>query len=88
MAYTPEQSLQDSLIAETQSILDQSKISYLLLVSFGLDIAFFIGKENPLLKLIEVKTFVGSRQGGVGIGNSKGKGSQIEWTRAGELYTQ
>jgi hypothetical protein len=75
---SPEASLQSSIVAEAKSILDQSGLNYLLLESFGLDLAFFIDDRVPKVKFIEVKAFVGSRQGGVGIGNSRGKGTQID----------
>ena len=89
MAYTPEPiiragkdpeaSLQASLVAETQALLDQSKLQYVLMESFGLDLAFLIGLSGQtVVKFIEVKAFVGSRQGGVGIGTGAGRGSQID----------
>lgn len=54
-------------------------MSFVILEGFGLDIVVFIQKEERhFVKFIEVKTFVGSRGGGVGFGNGSGRGSQVD----------
>jgi len=75
----PEQSLQQALMAEVHSLLTQAEVNFILLEGFGLDIAAFIqrGGRN-YVRMIEVKAFVGSRAGGVGIGSNKGSGSQVD----------
>lgn len=48
--------------------------------SFGLDLAVVVKwpDGSSSFKLLELKAFVGSRQGGVGVGTSSGQGSQID----------
>ena len=46
---------------------------------FGLDIAVFpedVGPPQPLF--VEVKSYGGKRQGGVGFGNGRGEGPQVD----------
>ncbi len=75
----PEQSLQQALMTEIRSILAQAVSNFILLESFGLDIAVFVEKDGrSFVRMIEVKAFVGNRPGGIGIGNGRGKGSQID----------
>lgn len=80
----PEETFQSALIEEIRMILEKKKESnnlqeYIILTSFGLDIAIFIKRRNgSKTYFIEVKAFVGSRPGGVGFGNQKGEGSQID----------
>lgn len=46
---------------------------------FGLDIAVFReGAEGSRVSLIEVKSFNGQRQGGIGFGNGRGEGPQVQ----------
>jgi hypothetical protein len=53
--------------------------SYLLLENFGLDIALLIGdNKQTRTRFLELKAFVGSRAGGVGFGNGRGRGAQVD----------
>ena len=46
---------------------------------FGLDIAVFLEDVRPHQPLfVEVKSYGGKRQGGVGFGNGRGKGPQVD----------
>ncbi len=83
--HDPEDSLQKALRNEIERILNKMKsegvlIDYFILDGFGLDLAVFIRRADGhgSIRLLELKSFVGSRQGGVGIGNQRGKGSQID----------
>lgn len=80
----PEKIFQIAFKNELISILKTKKDNniiqeFLLIDGFGLDIAAF-QKSNENMKAIffELKAFVGSRAGGVGFGNSKGKGTQVD----------
>lgn len=75
----PEQSLQAALVTAVRSLLKQSGADFILLEEFGLDIAAFIQQgSRDYVRMIEVKAFVGSRPGAVGIGNNRGRGSQVD----------
>jgi len=82
---SPEQALQRALVDEIEAILGDKKaqgrlLEHFLLQSFGLDLAVFAewtgGTRSCLF--LEMKAFVGSRAGGVGFGNQRGSGSQID----------
>jgi len=75
----PEKSLHDALVKSIRDKSEQLDKEIIIFEEFGLDISIFF-KENQHLefRFIEVKTFVGSRPGGVGVGSSKGNGSQID----------
>jgi len=75
----PEASLQKAIVAEIQNIFAVENIKYILLENFGFDIGVFIQNSGKnYTRFIEIKTFVGSRIGGVGFGNSKGEGPQVD----------
>jgi hypothetical protein len=75
----PEQALGEALMTEVASLLTQAEVKFILLENFGLDIAAFVRREEKrYARFIEVKAFVGSRAGGVGFGNRKGEGSQVD----------
>lgn len=84
-AHNPEATLQSAIKIEISRILDQRKAmgilaTYLILEYFGLELAVFIkwADGRCSFKLLELKAFVGQRQGGVGVGNQRGQGSQID----------
>ena len=74
----------DAIVEETEEILKQARlchvlVEYFVLTEFGLDVAVFMQwPDRLLLRLLELKAFVGSRQGGVGFGNGKGEGCQVD----------
>ncbi len=75
----PEASLQNAIVAEIKQILTREGVTFILIEKFGLDIGVFIQKEDKeYARFIEIKTFVGSRMGGVGFGNQKGEGVQVD----------
>lgn len=75
----PEESFQKAIVAEVRQILTQEGITFILIEKFGLDIGAFIHKgDRDYARFIEIKTFVGSRMGGVGFGNQRGEGVQVD----------
>jgi hypothetical protein len=83
--HNPEETLQRAIKEEICKILDEKKTdgtltTYFILERFGLDLTVVIkwSDNRCSIRLLELKAFVASRQGGVGIGNQSGEGSQIE----------
>ena len=75
----PECLFQETLIRLVESILSQSNVTGRILKGFGLDIAvFMIHPQGSACRFLEVKTFGGQRMGGVGFGNQKGEGIQVD----------
>lgn len=81
----PEVAFQRAIKKEIEKIIDQEKsdgslIVYFILEKFGLDLAVFMkwSDKRSLIRFFELKAFVGSRQGGVGFGNQRGEGSQVD----------
>jgi hypothetical protein len=81
----PEDTLQEAIVGELREFLAEKKSNgtlaeYFILEKFGLDIAIFIRLSNGhfTARFFELKAFVGSRQGGVGFGNQKGEGVQVD----------
>jgi len=75
----PEAAFQKALVVLIEDILKQEAKRFVLLQTFGLDIAVFIGTAgaSSAVRLFEVKAFGGQRMGGVGFGNKQG-GSQVD----------
>jgi hypothetical protein len=69
---------------EIENILIQMKSmrnleDFFILEQFGLDIAVFLKfNSNTSICFFELKAFKGSRQGGVGFGNGRGKKPQVD----------
>jgi hypothetical protein len=83
--HNPEATLQSVIRFEVSRILDERKdkgvlAAYFILDYFGLDLAVFMrwADGRCSFKFLELKAFVGQRQGGVGVGNQRGQGSQID----------
>ena len=80
----PHGTFRNAIVEETEEILKQAKLGRALvecfvLTEFGLDVAVFVHWPDRLsLRLLELKPYVGSRQGGVGFGNGKGEGCQVD----------
>jgi len=83
----PEDSLQQAIIEEAKEILGQIKAShsiveYIILPKFGLDIAFFIRWHDcSSIRFLELRAYTGSRPGGIGFGNGKGEGTEVDLLR-------
>lgn len=80
----PELLFQNALITEIKSILSLRKESgtlsnFFIIPRFGLDIAVFLKNGNrSSVRFIEIKVYKGDRPGGVGFGNQKGEGIQVD----------
>ena len=75
----PEGEFQKAVVAVIEDVLTAAGCRFLVLERFGLDIAVFIA--NPptnLICLFEVKAFGAQRMGGVGFGNQRGQGTQVD----------
>jgi cation transport regulator ChaC len=80
-----EEQFQTAIATEVTSILegkksDGSLVEYFIFQGFGLDLAIFLQWADGIstVRFLELKAFVGSRQGGVGFGNGKGEGAQVD----------
>jgi hypothetical protein len=75
----PEASLQAAFVAQLRSDLTAREVPFVLIESFGLDVAVF-ATPNGLDRNVffELKAFVGQRAGAVGFGNQKGLGPQVD----------
>ncbi len=75
----PEDVLQKSIVDCISHKMKQTDVKYILLEKFGFDIGMFINNKNIYyFKSFEIKAFVGQRMGGIGFGNQKGKGPQVD----------
>src|SRR3990170_2593893 len=81
----PEDTLQAAVAEVFKKFLADKKSNgtlaeYFILEKFGLDIAIFMRLPNGhfTARFFELKAFVGSRQGGVGFGNQRGEGTQVD----------
>jgi hypothetical protein len=80
----PETLLQKAITEELKDILQQGKATepsaeYFILSSFGLDLAVFVQwQDQSSTRFLELKAFVGHRPGGVGFGDGKGEGHQVD----------
>lgn len=74
----PESEFHASVVHLVREILEQAGRKFLLVESFGLDIAVFVESPvGPYVRMLEVKAFGAQRMGGVGFGGPKGTGSQV-----------
>jgi hypothetical protein len=75
----PEEHFQNAVVAVIRDILQTSGRQFIVAESFGLDIAVFVSaEEGTVARFIEVKAFGAQRMGGVGFGNGRGLGSQVD----------
>ena len=81
----PEDTFQAAVVKELKKFLEEKKINgtleeYFILKNFGLDIAIFMKWSDGQVtaRFFEFKAFVGSRPDGVGFGNQKGEGVQVD----------
>lgn len=80
----PEAVFRRSIYTEIIKIFENAELEgkltrFFILDNFGLDLAVFIRfQDSCTVRFLELKVFVGSRQGGVGFGNSRGEGPQVD----------
>lgn len=82
----PEAEFQKSIVALIKDILAGGNRKFALLERFGLDVAIFfeVPQGATAIRLMEVKSFGCQRMGGVGFGNGKGVGPQVDLIISGE----
>ena len=79
MVVYPEEQFQRAILSVLTDILNASGQQFILLKGFGLDIAVFIGRQSDAVaRFIEVKAFGAQRMGGVGFGDGRGQGPQVD----------
>lgn len=72
----PESIFQAALVRVLERIAAPSSV---LIESFGLDVALFLkSPSGTRVRFLEIKSFGGQRMGGVGFGNQRGKGPQVD----------
>jgi hypothetical protein len=76
----PEMKFQEAVVALIKDVLTERNQQFALLERFGLDVAVFfeVPQTATAVRLLEVKSFGGQRMGGVGFGNGKGIGPQVD----------
>lgn len=72
-----EAKFQSAIVAAIKHILNRAGHKFVLLESFGLDIAVF-DTHTDSARFIEVKVFKNQRNGSVGFGNRYGQGPQVD----------
>jgi len=76
---TPESAFEAAVITAVREILAEAGRDHLLVPRFGLDVAVFIESPDGVkVRLVEVEVFAAQRPGGVGFGNGRGEGPQVE----------
>ena len=74
-----EKEFQKHLVDAIHIILKQREIDYCLLENFGLDVCIFLNqKDYQVVRFLEMKFYSGQRPDGVGFGNSRGEGPQVD----------
>jgi hypothetical protein len=74
----PEAVFESAISSVVHALLDGMN-GVVVVPRFGLDIAVSSeGLDGDRAALIEVKSFNGQRQGGIGFGNSRGDGPQVD----------
>jgi len=80
----PEVEFQNALVSLVNALLRAEKRPFALLERFGLDVAVFLDGSPTTVRLLEVKAFNAQRMGGVGFGNGRGVGPQVDLLLFGE----
>lgn len=96
MAFTPEPAdlqseneLRDKVVEEIEAMLNHAGPNYKVLKGFGLDIAVLIFRGyRTQCKFIEVKAFKGQRPQGVGFGEGRTGGNQVELLMMEERFVK
>lgn len=86
MTSEPTMSSEDDFQSAVLSVLRlrleahaQTGVQYAILEPFGLDAAILIkSPSDTAVRLIEFKAYSGQRPGGIGFGNQKGEGPQVD----------
>lgn len=76
----PEAEFQKAVVTVVKAALTEGDRKFVLLERFGLDVAIFmeISQRSTAIRFLEVKSFGAQRMGGIGFGNGKGVGPQVD----------
>lgn len=75
----PESEFEAAVVEVIRDLLQEASCDYLLVPRFGLDVALFLaGPSGAYARFIEAKVYNAGRAGGVGFGNGRGEGPQVE----------
>ncbi len=80
----PEIEFQKALVSMVDTLLKTENQPFAILERFGLDVAVFLAGPPATVRLLEVKAFNAQRIGGVGFGNGRGVGPQVDLLLSGE----
>jgi hypothetical protein len=74
-----EAALQSAVVSFIDGQLDREGIDHFTIEAFGLDICVFLfGPDRTSLRFFELKVYTGARHGGVGFGDQRGGGPQVD----------
>lgn len=81
----PEAEFQKAVVTLIEDILRGAGLPFVAIQKFGLDVAVFLN-ATPVsaVRLLEVKAFGGQRMGGIGFGNGRGIGPQVDLLLCGD----
>lgn len=74
----PEAEFQKALVSMIDALLRAENRPFAVLERFGLDVAIFLDGLATTVRLLEVKAFNAQRMGGIGFGNGRGAGPQVD----------
>src|SRR4051812_35621065 len=80
----PEAAFQSAVVSVVEDVLRAENRRFALMERFGLDVAVFLDASPATVRLLEVKAFNAQRMGGVGFGNGRGIGPQVDLLLFGE----
>jgi hypothetical protein len=81
----PEEAFEEAVFQTRQAGLTAAGCAHCFVPHFGLDAAIFIGDFPGQVRFLEAKAYGGQRPGGVGFGNRKGEGPQVDILLAAPL---
>jgi len=81
----PEREFRQAILREIEELCNHERsagslLDYFVLEDFGLDVAVFTRRANgqSSVRFFELKAFGGQRAGGVGFGDSRGEGREVD----------
>lgn len=85
LAVYPEAEFQKAIVSLVEDILREAALPFVVIPKFGLDVAVFLDAPPvDAVRLFEVKAFGGQRMGGIGFGNGRGIGPQVDLLLCGD----
>jgi hypothetical protein len=75
----PESVFEGHIIELVESVYGQAGLVFSVFRHFGLDLTVFVDVgSHTAVRMVEVKAYNGQREGGVGFGNGRGEGAQVD----------